>query len=561
MAALTESEAAALCVLLFAAAAITLGWVAGSIGLPIRPIQILALSLGLGVGPLLATRGSLAGPARPVRLIGLLSVFFAFAAYIAWLAWPAFLPLGEGPDLVHHLTLIHFIQRRHAFPSDPIFGAYLGEMRNYTPGSHILAALAGDWFRVDALRVVHPLIAVAIGVKAAVVYNLLLRLLPAGRSRVAIAVAGTLLLGLPHAYLLQPITWYGFYSQVMAETFAIAMLWAAVAWHQAPSRSLLAAAAALGVAIALCWPVFLPPPALALAFAIVSRRDRSWPERIGDGATAALPIAAVVVVHAVTHASGVSMLASGGSVLTPSIALFGWIFLGLAAAGIVLAIVRARETAPLLAFAAVCPVQILALAVLQRRLHATNVYLAFKTVHLFVYALALFAALGMDACARTAMAPLARRARWTTGIMALLPLVVLAGLTRTNLPRRPVTSPITPPVYQAGLWARSHLPTACVDYLTEQWLTGYWLHLDMLGNPRQSGRMQHETFEYRKTLGRWIEGDNLPYAIAGDLESLPLDVRGNLRVLQQFGEAAVVERADRAGRCTDTSAPIDDVAR
>jgi hypothetical protein len=51
------------------------------------------------------------------------------------------------------------------------------------------------------------------------------------------------------------------------------------------------------------------------------------------------------------------------------------------------------------------------------------------------------------------------------------------------------------------LWAREHLPVGCIDYFSRRWLTSYWLHLDLLGNPKHSVRMLNETFEFRDTGG------------------------------------------------------------
>ena len=51
-----------------------------------------------------------------------------------------------------------------------------------------------------------------------------------------------------------------------------------------------------------------------------------------------------------------------------------------------------------------------------------------------------------------------------------------------------------------------------------------------------------ETFEPQKALVRWILPGGLPYAIVGDIDALPRDIRTNVDVLAQFGPAAVVKR-------------------
>jgi hypothetical protein len=78
---------------------------------------------------------------------------------------------------------------------------------------------------------------------------------------------------------------------------------------------------------------------------------------------------------------------------------------------------------------------------------------------------------------------------------------------------------------------------------TRGWLTGYWLHLDVRGNPRLSDRMRQETFEFRDTVGKWIEGKGLPYAIVEDLAALPRDARVDMIPLREFPPAALVQNA------------------
>ncbi len=115
----------------------------------------------------------------------------------------------------------------------------------------------------------------------------------------------------------------------------------------------------------------------------------------------------------------------------------------------------------------------------------------------------------------------------------------------------PVKPVVTQPVFLAGDWARTHLPPACVDYLVADGYTAYWLHLAVLGNPRAAGRaLDNDTFEPPKAIVRWILPGGLPYAIAGDFDALPRDIRTNVDVLARFGPAAVVKRRGPA-ICTD----------
>ena len=142
----------------------------------------------------------------------------------------------------------------------------------------------------------------------------------------------------------------------------------------------------------------------------------------------------------------------------------------------------------------------------------------------------------------------------------LRPAVDEASGLRCWLPRSPPCSAgsapaaepvITQPVFLAGEWARTHLPPACVDYLVADGYTAYWLHLAVLGNPRAAGRaLEADTFEPNKAIVRWILPGGLPYAIAGNFDRLPRDIRTNVDVLARFGPAAVLQRRG-PGRCDE----------
>lgn len=561
--ALTESEWLSTAPLLGAVFVMTIASLALVAGLPLRPWPILMVSIVLAVAAsaaLARRRAGLVERSTP-RLAAWLAVVCAMGGYVTWLAWPSLYPIAEGPDLVHHLTLVHFIARYHALPTDPALGPYLGEMGGYPPGSHALAALAGAWLRSDAIRLVHPVMAIAVAVKTGLIFHVIARLLPRDRGSVALASAGTLLVLVPHAYLLRSVTHYGFYSQVVAETFAVAMLWTLVVWYQQPARRWLVLFAASGVGVALSWPVFVPVPALALLLLVWPRRAQGARRQLADLGIGLGPIGLVVVAFAASRSESAGILASGGDVLAPWPTVFGWPFLGLMAAGMGLAVRRWRQHLPLLVFSAVCLVQVVGLVALQHLLRATNYYLGFKTVHLLVYPLVVFAALGLAAGWR-ALIGLVRSERRpsVTHIAWALPIALVVLLGRTDLPKRPLDSPFTLRVHEAGAWAGLHVPANCVDYLVEHWLTAYWLHVDVLGNARASTR-DHDPYDFHRALGRWVGTDSLRYAIVGDWTVIPREAQEHMRVLARFDGAAVVERRDSHGSCRDRTPTVDEIAR
>jgi hypothetical protein len=113
-----------------------------------------------------------------------------------------------------------------------------------------------------------------------------------------------------------------------------------------------------------------------------------------------------------------------------------------------------------------------------------------------------------------------------------------------RMPGQPPT--VSEPLYQAGRWARTHLPAECVDYLVPNEQTAYWLHLAVLGSRRISERTADDrTFMPRDAIVRWIEPGGLPYAVA-DLNALPRDVRDGTDEIARFGSAVVISRRGEA---------------
>lgn len=169
--------------------------------------SILALVAGAGAA---AAAGCFREPpgegvpaSRAHTEIVLLTLVVAGAlAYLLWLASPSLLPVTDGPDVVHHLQLVHYIQRTQHLPHAQALNAYLLEMMQYTPGSHILAASIAAWLRVDGLRVILPMTAGFAAVKAGIVFVLAARALPSRASAPFEALAAPFLLFVPAAYVL-----------------------------------------------------------------------------------------------------------------------------------------------------------------------------------------------------------------------------------------------------------------------------------------------------------------------------------------------------------------------
>src|SRR5205823_6770048 len=147
-----------------AAVAIVAAYLVYRAGLTVAPPLVLLVSV-------IAAVMAAAGLGRRVtwhadQLLVFAAIFTGLVIWLLWLARPNFLPIGGGVDLTHHLVLIDYIARRWQLVEDPGLVPYLGDMIYYTPGSHLLFALAGAWLRAEVLSVIHPVLAWTVALKS-----------------------------------------------------------------------------------------------------------------------------------------------------------------------------------------------------------------------------------------------------------------------------------------------------------------------------------------------------------------------------------------------------------
>ena len=505
-------------------------------------VPIVPLALLFVAGACTVAARVLLQPRVDVWLVVVVSGAFAYAM---WLASPAFLPVTNGPDVVHHLQLVRVIQTTGRLPHDAALYPYLLEMMGYTPGAHVLVAAAASLLSVDPVRLVYPVAALFVAIKTGTTYALARRIIGPPQGSVA-ALAAPVLAFSASVYSLGAFVQFFFLAQVVSEAFAIGMLLALVRWRQLGEDRDLVALGACSVGVVLSWPVWIVPAGTTAAAGILTAppaRRRAWTVVL----TTLAPAAFFAAVHQATHRGAASIVTSSGAVNAPSIAAFGVVFLVLAAAGAAFA-TRDRTARPVVMFIAATLATAGALAVLVVRAGSASFYMPFKMMYLLVPPAAV---LGAFALARlTSMLPLASaRARL---LAPALPLIAAILLTGGRLPTRPVRGSLTLPAHDVGVWARGHVSPACVDYFSRYWLTGYWLHLDVLGNPRLSDRMRQETFDFPDVAAKWIQGRGLPYAIVEDMQAIPRELRPEMTPLYRSGPFVLVRNA-RPAACPDAA--------
>jgi hypothetical protein len=567
-------------IITFLATAMAVPFVMDWFGLPIVPVVSLASAIGAA-----GAVGVLAGRAIAMtreETIGFVVVCVTMFAWLAWIAWPSLLPQGRGPDLAHHLMLVDYIDQHWRLPHDPALGRVFGEMLHYTPGVHLLASTAGAWTRSDGLHAIYPVVALTVAIKAGLVFLIAMRVLPPvtsggptqnGRApnsplgpavRAPVAVAASLLLFVPREYFLRSFIDASFLAQVVSECFAVAMWWAVVLWDERPSAVAAGLFAIAGIGVFLSWPVWLGP--LVIVFAVVvalhgrssratagavdASQTTSHRDRLRNFAIGVVPIAVIAAMYAARHAGAATIIAVAGYVPPLRVEFFGPWFLALAALGLALA-AFGRETRTVVWLVGAIVLQSAALAVLARDNGADRPYQALKMMYLLIYPLAVAAAIGLGKIGGIigqgrmgGMGGRMGRPVW----LAWLVVAALTAFAVVPVVRAPGSRPVaTEPLFEAGVWARDHLPRACVDYLVSDDYSAYWLHVAVLRNARSdANRLGEDLFEAKKGVVRWILPEGLPFAIAENFDALPKDIRANVDVLARFGPAAVIKRRGRS---------------
>jgi len=279
----------------------------------------------------------------------------------------------------------------------------------------------------------------------------------------------------------------------------------------------------------------------------LAHRERSLADRARPIAVAVGAIALVAAIHGARHVGGFRMAGTGGFAIAPTPAVVSWPFFAVAAAGLAAAALQRRTRSVALLVAAIV-IQAGGLFLAARSSGAAAPYLAIKMFYLAIYPMAIAAALLAAEVWRASAVRFAwlnsPRAAWAAA--AIVAILVVRPAIAAPRPK-PIVSES---VLQAAVWAQQHVPRDCIDYLTQDGYTAYWLHLAVFGNPRASGRAtDDDTFEPRKAVVRWILPGGLPYAIADDLAAVPRDIRENVDVVARFGRAAVVKRRGPSADC------------
>src|SRR4051812_641327 len=101
-------EAGAAALTAWLASAIIAGYLTDRIGVAIAPVPMLLVSLASAAGVWVSLRRRIEHD-RPA-LAAFVAVVGATFGWLVWRARPAFLPMGSGSDLAHHLSLLQYLE-------------------------------------------------------------------------------------------------------------------------------------------------------------------------------------------------------------------------------------------------------------------------------------------------------------------------------------------------------------------------------------------------------------------------------------------------------------------
>ena len=419
------------------------------------PLPMLLLALAASVLAFSMLRPRAAGPDDAPDVVLFAVVVAAVAAWLAWLARPYLLPLSTGPDLTHHLILIRYIEEHWRLVHDPSVERFLGEMAQYTPGSHILAALAGAWSGTDGLRALHMVQALAVALESGFLVLICRAAAAAGCSACAGACQRRCSCSPRRATFSAGSPSTGFVAQVVAQLFVVAMWWATTAWDDAPRR----AARRWRSAFSVPRPSCLAGLHRSTRARVLSRgRVRGATIRRGTrappGGRFRAGGAVCAGVYLVGRLGWLQLAGTGGAAPWPSVQSYGWplvVAVGVAGAGLRDAQRRGRTTAVFL-FSVVA--QAAAFYLLAVRSGAPQPYMALKMFYLLLWPMAACATMAIgEVWIRDRTAHSAGSREWSAAAVALL--IVCSSSYRGRWSAQPaLLHPLPPavslPLYEAG---------------------------------------------------------------------------------------------------------------
>gem|GEM_PF-778815 len=531
----------------------------------------------------------------PLELAGFVLVVAGVYIYFLIPSLPTLLPPSYSTDAVNHLAHANAVVQT---------GRIIGD---YPGGGALLIATIARWLGALPLRVVHPLATFWIALMAGGVYLLAGAMLPARRERKTLALFAAFALFVPWIYFGGMLIQYQYFStQVAAQLFLVAFVGFLGEYRDARQPVWLIGMALCLISISVLFQLWLAVPVALLGAYVFSRSQAVWTRMNAEYAEkkideigvhprlsastewreilkrALLP--ALVVVGALAlfwlaiwwwgseFIPQVARLGAGGAITPPSLPALGGAFLALPLLGVLLSWNAGYRVWLPGAFLILVVLQ--CLAALGARALGVSDYWIGKTFYLLILPLALFSVIPLARAVEwgksnlhnlgrkrlTAPHPSADAAdgRAITSSAFFATFIALASLTLFFFPP-PRVSILDESDIQVALWAKEHLDTRHIHYISRKSLVANWL-VELWGESVPDdllidlATLGPKTFEEWRADPAWGE-----YLFVAAGQRLPRDPA--LRVLYQRGDSLIAQKPDapRPALGEDALAQVGDV--
>lgn len=505
------------------------------LGLPIHPwVVLVATVVELAAAmAYLWRRGAVQIDAQYDELLAFLLLVAIVTAYLIYPSLPALFPPARHFDAVNHALLADYIFEHNALPHDFSTNARPYHLSGYPTGGALFGALVAHWTGNIALKTIHPVISLILGLAAGLVFVLLKRLLPQGTLSTPIAFLTTMLLFTAWDYFPGSVNERYFYAQIFSQFFALsAFLFAFFYWVAPDLLSLILMAMSIGT-ILLSHPTPIVAPTLAAFAAIGLRHGLALRRKAAHALILASGILVYVLAYALPHLVHWVALTGLGEAVPLSFDSIGYFLPTLSALGFVLA--WRRHWRDVFRFPILLLLTVLAqpVALYLARFLIPNItgYYFEKSLYLLIYPLALLAALPLAELASRLQSRLAPKLAWGA-VLALGAIILLA------YPPRPF-APMTESEFALATWAKQNLDVNNMGIVSSIREDAYWIQVAVFQQPLSTASAVRAYNLGAMTFEEWRGNPGKPdYALVRNLSRVPKDP--TVQMIHQIGQSGIV---------------------
>lgn len=450
-------------ILAFALMIVT-GYALSFLGLiPSPTLVLLLVFFGFTALAMWLVRQRVSISAQPLELAGFLLVVIGTWLYFIYPSWPTLFPPSYSSDAAFHYARIS-----ETMSTGRIIAEYPG-------GPAFIAATLAQWVGWQALRMLHLLGAFWIALTAGGIYGIVCSLLPSGGLSKIVALFAPFALFIPWDYFAGTLIGAEyFWAQVAAHLFIVAFVWFLAEHLSAPHIMWPAGMGLCLLGISVSFPLWLALPTALFGWSIWVHKNR--PEIWRSTLLAFGPPALFWGTSLLTGGKFIPELSRFGNpsiaIIEPTFRSLGGVYLILPAFGFLLSFRRHGLASLAAAFMLVAMLQAFFLQV-GHLAFGFGYYWVEKSFFVWIFPLALLAAF-----------PVAAGTEWALAGWRPKGLALAAGLGSTVLVLSAAVFVIFPPTFtspmneseiEVALWAKDHLYTQQINYISRQGLIAQWL--------------------------------------------------------------------------------------